>query len=144
MPIDEKAPVSATATVEIAAPPERVWQIITDFEHWPSWNPDVAWAELDGELEPGTAFRWKAGPGVIRSRLMRTDEPSHLEWTGRTMGIRAVHVWHLEPAGGGTVVETRESWDGLLPRLFRGYSTRTLGDSIRRGLDALKVAAERA
>ena len=27
--------------IEIAASPQSVWDVLTDFEHWPSWNPDV-------------------------------------------------------------------------------------------------------
>jgi uncharacterized protein YndB with AHSA1/START domain len=25
--------------VEIAAPPERIWEILTDFAAYPDWNP---------------------------------------------------------------------------------------------------------
>ena len=142
MDIEADAPVTATAAIDIAAPPERIWEIMTAFEQWPSWNPDVEWAEIDGDPTAGTAFRWKAGPGVIRSRLSRVEAPRRIEWTGKTMGIRAVHVWRLDPSGDGTTVVTEESWNGLIPRLFRGYSTRTLERSLRSGLDALKAAAE--
>jgi hypothetical protein len=143
MAIEAGAPVTARASIDVAASPERIWELMTGFADWPSWNPDIKWAEIDGDLVPGTGFRWKAGPGVIRSRLTRVEAPSHLEWTGKTMGIRAAHVWRIEPAGGGAKVVTEESWNGLLPRLFSGFSRRTLEDSLRDGLEALKAAAEK-
>jgi uncharacterized protein YndB with AHSA1/START domain len=27
--------------IEINAPPSRVWQILTDFEKYPTWNPFI-------------------------------------------------------------------------------------------------------
>ena len=142
MAIDTDAPVIASASLDVAAPPERVWEIMTSFPDWPSWNPDVRWVEIEGDVAPGTGFSWNAGPGVIRSHLTRVEPPWHLEWTGKTMGIAAVHAWRLQPTGEGTTVVTEESWDGFLPRLFRSSTRRTLDRSIRSGLSALKAAAE--
>jgi hypothetical protein len=61
------------------------------------------------------------------------------------MGIRAVHTYRLEAAaGGGTEVDTAESWDGLPPKLLRGPLGKALDKALRDGLVALKAGAERA
>ena len=36
---------------------------------WPSWNPDVKSVTMEGPVQPGTVFRWKAGPSSLTSTL---------------------------------------------------------------------------
>ena len=141
--IDERAPVAAAGEIEVAADPEVVWEVMAAIDGWPSWNPDVTWASLDGELAEGTRFRWKAGPGTITSTLRRVERPRLLAWTGRTFGVDAVHVWRLEARGANTLVRTEESWDGLMARILRGPMQKTLQDAIDAGLRHLKAEAER-
>lgn len=143
MQIDEKAPATARAEAHIDALPAVVWQVMTDFERWPDWNPDVASVALDGPPAEGTVFRWRSGPGTITSTLRVLAPEREIAWTGRTFGIRAVHVWRLTPHDGGTRVVTEESWDGWIVRLISGPMGRTLAQSIERGLGYLKEEAER-
>lgn len=142
--IDPKAPVSATGSIDIDAPPEVVWNLLTDIVNWPRWNPDVTEARLSGDLAPGSEFVWKAGPGTIRSTLLEVEPPESIAWSGRTMGIEAVHIWSIEPNGSGSTLSTSESWRGLLPRLLKGAMGRTLDKAIQAGLQAAKVAVEAA
>jgi hypothetical protein len=65
---------------------------------WPRWNADIKEARIEGDLAPGTSFTWKAGPGTIRSAFREVDWPHVLAWTGKTMGITAIHVYRLEQA----------------------------------------------
>jgi hypothetical protein len=143
MIIHKHAPVVASGSIEISAPPHTVWNIMTAIERWPEWNPEVIWAKIEGPLAPGTVFRWKAGPGTITSVIREVEPTGILAWTGKTMGIHAVHVWRLTPRNGGTAVRTEESWEGLLPWLFRRALRRTLQKSIDTGLGYLKIAAEK-
>jgi len=142
MHIDESAPITASGSVDVAASPLDVWGVITDFGRWPSWNPDVSEAELQGPLEAGTTFRWNAGPGTITSVLRSVDQPRELGWTGTTMGVHAVHVWRLEPTETGTRVTTEESWRGWPARLMHKRMERTLRHAIVTGLHNLKTEAE--
>src|SRR5215211_701801 len=90
------APVRSRREIEIAAPAEVVWEVLTDFDGWPQWNPDVKSMSWDGSLAPGSVFRWKAGPGTIVSTLEEVDRPRYVRWRGRTMSIAAMHEWRLE------------------------------------------------
>ena len=110
---------------------------------WPRWNPDVKSASIDGPSTPGTAFRWKSGPGTIRSTLQVVDPPREIGWTGKTMGIHAVHVFRFEEADGGTLAHSAESWEGLIASLARGYSRRTLAATITTVLSHLAAESER-
>jgi carbon monoxide dehydrogenase subunit G len=135
---DRDAPVFAEGTITIAAPRELVWQVLTDLEGWPAWNPGVKSISVSGPLAVGATFRWKSGPGTIRSKVEECDAPSAIGWTGRTFGIRARHAWQLADGDdGATVVTTQESWRGPVPTLLRGGLPSTLQGAITSGLEAL-------
>jgi hypothetical protein len=137
------APVSSKRSTDVSAPPEVVWEVLTRFDHWPRWNTDVKSMSFDGPLEPGSTFRWKAGPGTIVSTLEQVDPPRYIRWRGRTMSIRAIHEWRLEPRDGGTHIETEETYSGLLARLMRGSLQKTLDRSLEQQLEHLKGESER-
>ena len=143
MEINTAAPAVARGDIEVAASPEIVWSVLTDVAAWPQWNPDVKTASIDGPLDSGTQFRWKAGPGTITSTLQSVEPHHRIEWTGATFGIKAIHVHRLEPTDGKTIVRSAESWDGLPVRLLRRSMTRTLQKAIDSGLSHLKIEAER-
>jgi hypothetical protein len=71
------------------------------------------------------------------------DPPREIGWTGKTIGIKAVHVFRLEPKEGGTLVRSEESWEGLIANLLKGYSRKTLDKAIKNVLSHLKTEAER-
>ena len=137
------APVKSTAEIDIAAPPQAVWEVLTRFDNWPNWNPDVKSMAFDGPLAPGSTFRWKAGPGTIVSKLDRVEPPRYISWHGKTLTIDAYHEWWLEPRDGGTHVRTEESFSGILARFLRGTLQKTLDKSLAEGLGHLKREAER-
>lgn len=141
--VDRAAPTVGSSELEIAAPPEIVWDVLTNVAAWPTWNPDVRSASLDGALVEGTHFRWKSGPGTITSTLRRVEPPHLIAWTGTTFGIEAIHVHRLERRGDATIVSSEESWNGLLVRLLRRSMGRTLQKALDSGLQHLKAEAER-
>jgi hypothetical protein len=136
-------PVKSSAEIDIDASPEVVWEVLTRFENWPNWNPEVKSMSFAGPLAAGAEFRWKAGPGTIVSTLDRVEPPRSIAWRGRTLTIDAYHEWWLEPRDGGTHVRTEESFSGLLARLLHGTLQKTLDTSLRDGLQHLKREAER-
>ena len=140
--INEQAPIVGRSEIEIAASPEAVWEVLTAFEGWPTWNREVKSMMIQGNVAPGTLFRWKAGPGTITSTIQRVEPPRQIAWTGKTLGIDAIHFWHLEPHNGVTLVRTEESFEGLVARLFRRSLQRTLDRSLADGLAYLKAEVE--
>jgi hypothetical protein len=140
---DRNAPVFSEGSTEVAADPVRVWVFLADFERWPTWNPDVDTVRLEGPVAQGTVFRWKAGSAPLVPTLQDVDRPSRLGWTGRTMGMGAIHVWHFEPRGDGAIVSMEESFSGLPARLLRKKLQRDLDATTAKALAALKTAVER-
>lgn len=143
MQIKEGAPAVASSEIEVAAPPEVVWDVIADFERWPDWDPAVKSMSIEGPVAEGTRFKWKPGPGTITSTIREAEPPRGIGWTGKTAGIKAVHAWRFEPRDGGTLVHTEESWEGVLPRLLRGRMQKMLQESLDNALPRLKAEAER-
>jgi uncharacterized protein YndB with AHSA1/START domain len=143
MDINQHAPVIAREELHIGADVRTVWDVLTDIEHWPSWNKAVRSMSVHGPVAPGTSFDWKAGPGTIKSSIAEVEAPNRIVWTGVTFGIRAVDAFTFEASDGGTLVREAESWEGLLARLLRSRMERTLRSSLRDGLRSLKTEAER-
>lgn len=141
--VNERAPVVGAGEIEIAADPQVVWDVLTAFEDWPSWNREVKSMSMHGAVVRGTTFRWKAGPGTITSTIERVEPPRLIAWTGKTLGIRAIHFYWLEPRDGKTFVRTKESYEGLVASVLRGPLKNTLNRALADGLQSLKAEAER-
>jgi hypothetical protein len=143
MEIDESAPAIVRRSATVAAPPAVVWQLLSRIDEWPAWQEEVEHARLTGPLAPGSTFRWKAGPFTIASRLEEVEPERSIGWSGGSLGVRARHVYRLDPAGGGTAVASEESWNGLLARLLPGVARRRLAAGVDGALTALGREAER-
>ena len=139
-------------TVDIAAPPEEVWETLTDFTAYPEWNPfirEVSGAPRVGEtlrvsIHPaeGDAMEFTptglaATPGRELRGLVRVFVPGLLD---------GEHAFVLEPtATGGTRLTHSETFSGVLVPFFG--SAIDVGDDFDATNTALKErveAAERA
>lgn len=143
MEANRQAPVFAASEIEIAAEPTAVWDVLTDFERWPSWNPDVKSMAINGDVAPRTQFKWKSGPAMITSTIQRVERPRLIAWTGQTFGVAARHLYRLDAKDGGTVVHTEESFESWLARLLRRRMRSTLQKGLDDGLRHLKAEVER-
>ncbi|OPY26881.1 MAG: Polyketide cyclase / dehydrase and lipid transport [Methanobacterium sp. PtaU1.Bin242] len=141
--IDDNAPVIARGEIEIQADPDTIWDVLIDINNWPRWNPDIKSASLEGAVAEGSKFRWKARSISITSIFQEVDKPRLLGWTGKTMGIKAVHIWKLEPTEDTTIARTEESWEGPLTRVMKGSAQDMLQKSIDSGLQYLKQEIEK-
>ena len=140
--IQQDAPVKATVTMQIAAPPAKVWELLIDAPAWPNWCPQIESVHAPGELEMGTQFIWKSGGTAIRSEVHLLEPDRRLSWTGMASPARAIHVWELKATpDGGTLVTVKESMNG--PLMTWLYSSDKLAASETLWLTALKQAAEK-
>lgn len=144
MEIDRTAPAWAEREIEIAAPIEVVWDVLSDVDDWPRWFSEGTSAAISGPVAPGTTLRMKSrDPGTITARIESAEPPHLLAWAGRTLGISAIHVWRLDRSEGGTRVRTQESMDGFPVRLLRAPMRRKLEVVLEAWLRDLKIEAER-
>lgn len=103
---------SIERTILIAAPIERVWDIVTTPEHMGQWFGDAG-AERDGDV---IRMRWEEY-GEAELRIVRDEAPHAFayRWDANVAGIGDTLVeFTLAPEGDGTRVRVVESgWTSL-------------------------------
>ena len=113
-----------TSEVEIAAPPEAVWAVLTDFASFPEWNPFVV--EASGDVAVGARLRVRIRPDGGRATTFRPTvtvvEPARrLGWLGRLLvpGLfDGAHRFELEQTATGTRLVQAEEFSGILAGLI--------------------------
>ena len=125
-----RPPIEVHNEMVIRATPERVWDLLTDVERWPTWYRACRWVRVES---PGStpsansvvprAFRWKAHPVVVRSTVIAAERPHSFAFVADALGLRAERSFTVRaiPDGLGTVVISHETQDGLLPRFGRSF-----------------------
>jgi uncharacterized protein YndB with AHSA1/START domain len=75
-----------TRAVDVSAPPDRVWQLLTDPAELPRWWPDAA------ELEPRVGGRvvLNFGPGDVSGEVTTWEPPSALGFTWEASNMPGV------------------------------------------------------
>lgn len=144
MQIDSNAALQSRQEILINAPVEKVWGLLTDLKNWPRWQPEISNVTMEGDLVPGTVFRWKAKSASIVSTLQEVEAPRRISWTGKAVGTQAVHIYQLEPQGSQTKVVVEESLAGWFPGIMKVFSPKFLEKSMSASLQTLKAAAEKA
>jgi len=139
---EARDPIRAQAETEVAASDRDVWGVLADIEGWPSWNPAVRDAVLDGSLEVGAHVHFATGPGKMSCRLLEVDAPRSLAWSGRLLGLGHRQVWRLQPRPEGCLVTLDGSMSGPIARLFKGRLGRQLRRDLHAWLQLLKLEAE--
>jgi uncharacterized protein YndB with AHSA1/START domain len=145
------------AEAVVAAPPSRVWELLTDFSRMPAWSPELlAMVPLrPGGLRAGQWYlglnRRKAVVWPTRSVITVLEDGRAIAWDTRSSGAR--WVWEIEPGeSGGTRVVHRRPVPRRLTLLSRVFAPLLLGGSeehadeleagMRQTVERLRAAAE--
>lgn len=128
--------------IDIAAPPERVWSVLTDFGRYPEWNPCLT--DVRGEPAAGARLAVRVEtPGGPTKRyhptVLESTPPRELRWLGGLwLGglFEGHHSFILVPQGDGTHLVNRETYTGLLVPLF----AKMLETNTRQGFEAMNRA----
>jgi uncharacterized membrane protein len=142
IPINNNAPVKSRNQIEIEAPIDTVWKILTDIKNWTKWQKAVSETIVLGQIEEGTKFNWKAGGLSFESKIHTAKLNSKFGWTGSTIGASAIHNWTFEEKDYKTIVIVEESLQGVFPKLFRSYFQKNLDSGVLTNLNELKREAE--
>lgn len=141
----------------IAAPPETLFAIITDFRRWPEWSP---WQHHDPNMKQtlsgspsgvGAVSEWSGNSKVGAGRTEITDVTSPTHVAMRLDMLRPMKAsnrvdYTLERSGGGTLVTWTISGRQPLPaKIFATFvdCDDMVGRDFERGLANLKALAER-
>jgi uncharacterized protein YndB with AHSA1/START domain len=146
-------PQASSASVEISAAPEVVWQLVADITRMGEWSPECVRAEWEhGSTEPEVGARFH---GYNRSGTFEWDvpcivtdcEPGKIFAFGIPYNAETMNRWRFEfaPSGEGTTLT--ESFD--LPAINIGGSAANfegrfemLAEAIKETIANIKAAAE--
>ena len=128
--------------IEIDAPPEAVWTVLTDLDRYAEWNPFVISAS--GQVEVGERLVNRMQPPrgramTIKPTVTEVETASVFEWLG-VLGFSGLfdgrHRFELHRTPTGTRVAHNEYFNGLLVRPLRKW----LDNQTRSGFDAMNEA----
>ncbi|HET7419998.1 MAG TPA: SRPBCC family protein [Candidatus Dormibacteraeota bacterium] len=92
------------ASLDTSAPPDRVWQVWSDVDRWPEWNPDMKASRIEGPLRLGATGNIDTRSGgkhdvvVTHFEQGRSFELESTALPGTKMAIRAT----IAPSGSGS------------------------------------------
>jgi hypothetical protein len=137
--------------IEIDAPAERVWRVLTDFASFPKWNPVIR--SISGEPTTGEGLEVRLEPPggqgmTFKPKVLKAEDNRELRWLGNLLvpGLfDGEHSFTIQPLEENRVrFVQREAFKGLLVPLF----ARSLETNTQRGFEemnrALKERAETA
>lgn len=161
-----RRPMTVSGEVVVAAPPTRLYELVSDPAQMRRWSPENTGADTDGPLAEGAEFVGsnRRGPLSWRSRAVVTAAEPGARFAFRVVALGAVGTpWLTAPVasweyrfaaveGGTRVTETwtddRRAWPdavaAVFDRIATGGSTFAAfqESNIRRTLDRLKADVE--
>ena len=121
--------VEYSTRIAIDAPPERVWQILTDAGGYAEWNPEIF--RIDGRIAAGAKITThvRLGGGVERKISLRVTElepPKRMVWVGGIpLGLFVGRrTYRVTPAGAGSEFQLHLRMSGPLS----GPIAKSVGD----------------
>jgi len=86
--------------VEIDAPVEKVWEVLTDPKHWPQWFPGVDAVTKVTSLSEGGSFEWTSESRTGQGTIVKVEPLKRLEIMTQLGDDKDAHVFRLQPTGG--------------------------------------------
>ena len=136
--------------IDIAAPIDKVWGILTDFNNWKDWNPVInqATGEAARGSELSITMRGKDGKDAQKYKAIVTNiqEPNLFRWRATMMAeffFTNDKVLELEEIDSGTRLVHIEAFSGILVPLFWGKMEKAVPQILESMNGALKLIAEK-
>jgi hypothetical protein len=149
--------MDGSVTVSMAAPAEKIWNLIADVRNTGKFSPETFEAEwLDGATGPALGARFRGhvrrneiGPVYWTTCRVTACEPGREFGFEVLVGSRPVNNWHyrLTPTDGGTdVTESFRLNDSALTKMYSVFGgqlrrRRNLRD-MRKTLERVKAVVE--
>lgn len=133
--------------IEIAAPPERVWNILIRAESWPDWYEGARNVKLLGGkrvLDDGAVFTWTTMGLDFTSTIREFVPHERLSWESEKDVISGYHAWLIIPTDTGCTLITDEAQNGFLTFFEKIFEPNTLRELHDVWLEQIKRKAERA
>lgn len=131
-------------SIRIEASPEVVWDILTDFDSFPEWNPFIK--KIEGEVAVGNKIKAEITDMTFKPKILAFDPNQKLEWIGRFLMPGIVdgrHYFILKDNGdGSTSLIHGEHFKGILVPFLKKKLMVETKDNFEAMNRALKARAE--
>jgi ribosome-associated toxin RatA of RatAB toxin-antitoxin module len=131
--------------IEIAAPPARIWAVMSDVARWPEWTPSMeSVAEVSSPLSLGGTAKVKA-KGVTETRWTVTEwiPDQGFVWETKVRGARTVGGHTIAPlADGRCRVTLSIEVLGMAGAIFKPLISRTITRNMEMEANGLKQRSE--
>lgn len=103
---------TVSRSTEIAAPPERVWEVMSDFARYPEWNvPHMGFTNGTPEAVEGAVFKERVRvlnvAGEVEWTVASVEPPHELKLHGKFMlGVEITQTYALASDGNGNTTAT--------------------------------------
>ena len=95
-------PRSIDTAIEIAASPQRAWDVLGDFARYPEWNRFLLWVEGSPAVSAQIRFRFELPRGLrmnATATVLKVEPSRELRWAGYLLWpwlFRAEHYFVIE------------------------------------------------
>ena len=137
--------------IQINAPPEKIWHVLTDFSNYTKWNPFIH--QIEGDAIVGAKLKvhlhTSGGKNRIYKPTITKIEPNReLRWYGKSFvpGIfNGEHIFTMEPLEShNTHFVHTEVFTGLGVALTSSNMEKEIRRSLEEMNSALKAKVERS
>ncbi|NUP84961.1 MAG: SRPBCC family protein [Burkholderiaceae bacterium] len=129
--------------IVVAASPEEIFDIYTDVQNWPIWDPDTKRANIDGPFQVGSRGRLTPSKGNTVSIVLTQVVPAKcFTVESRVPLFHLLFEHELAPVPGATEVVHRVTLSGLLSIVLGPILARQLRSGLPVTLRNLKALAE--
>ena len=132
-------------TVEVAAPPSRVWEVMSEVSKWPEWTPSIISVEApSGPMQLGSEADVQA-KGTPKARWKVTDwRPGEgFTWETKVRGARTIAGHEIRAIGDGkSRVTLSIEIPGLMAALFRPFIGKQIVENLELESQGLKKRSE--
>jgi uncharacterized protein YndB with AHSA1/START domain len=136
-----------SVVIDIAAPPERVWQAVADVEDWPRWTASMSNIKRldDGPLRVGSRARIKQpGYPVLVWEVTELDEGTSFTWVAHTPGLDAIAAHLVSATADGSRLTLSVTWTGVFGGLAGALAGKRTRKSLTLDANGHKACAEAA
>ena len=128
--------------IDIDATPEVVWQVLTDLDAYPEWNPFITSSAGKPQIGETLVNRMEPPGGMaitLKPQVTVIEDNKTFEWLGK-VGFSGLfdgrHRFDLQATPTGTTLTQSEDLDGVLVRLMR----KSVDTSTKAGFEAMNLA----
>ena len=117
---------------------EKIWDIWTDVDNWPSWHGDLDYCKLEGSFTVGNFFMLKPkGAPAVKIRLIEIIDGKEFTDCTYFFGARMYDTHKMEESKDGLILSNKLVVTGPLKWLWIMLVAKKVADTVPEEMDAL-------